>query len=197
MKAMGNMLTATLEIMGTRPLLFHAFGPDAIPLTKTERTGVAGNDPDEWKRRVCWNPNRQLYLEAPVVFACLRDAGRFTKKARVTLQSTIVATLQIEDVVVRIDRFLPEGQPPTDSTAPVYLDVRGVRMKASGAWNVRYRVAAAPGWRARFAVSRDKTLLSRAELNAVAIDADRYVEIGDGRKIGCGRFEVFKFRGGG
>jgi len=179
--------------MGTRPLLLNRFGPDAIPLNKTERTGVTGNDPEEWKRRVCWNEERQLYLEAPAVFACMRDAGRYTKRARVTLQSTIVATLQIQQAIVLIDRFLPDGPVPTDPAAPVYMDVRGVRMKTSGNWNVRYRVAASQGWRASFGVSWDKTLLSRGELHAVSIDAGRYVGIGDGRKVGFGRFEVVKF----
>lgn len=44
---MGNILNATVSIKGIRPLLWHAFGPDAIPLEKREKTGVAGNDPEE------------------------------------------------------------------------------------------------------------------------------------------------------
>jgi len=192
MQARANILDACVAIVGTRPLLFNRFGPDAIPLNKSERTGVAGNDPEEWKRRICWDDQRQLFLEAPVIFACIRDGGRYTKKGRSSLQNAVVATLMINEAVILIDRFLPENEVPTDPTSPVYIDVRGVRMKL-GSRNVRYRVAASPGWRASFRLAWDKTVLSRTELQAVCIDAGRYVGIGDGRKIGFGRFEVDKF----
>ncbi len=190
---MANMLSANVEFIGTRPLLFNRFGPDAIPLAKGERTGVAGNDPQEWKRRICWNEQRQLYLDAPAIFACIRDGGRYTKKGRGTLQNLIVATLQVSEDLILIDRFVPVGEVPTDPNAPVYLDARGVRMKATGAWNVRYRLAASKGWRVRFGVLWDKTVVSRDELHAACIDAGKYVGIGDGRKIGRGRFEVASF----
>lgn len=45
-----NIVTAHVVIEGKRPLLWHHFGPDALPLEKRERTGGAGNDPHEWKR---------------------------------------------------------------------------------------------------------------------------------------------------
>ena len=47
---MSNILQAKVEVVGIKPFLFHAFGREAIPLQKGERTGVAGNDPEEWKR---------------------------------------------------------------------------------------------------------------------------------------------------
>jgi hypothetical protein len=34
------------------PLLWNHFGTDALPLEKRAKTGVAGNDPDEWRRKV-------------------------------------------------------------------------------------------------------------------------------------------------
>ena len=49
---MSNIIQANLLIRGTRPMLIHHFGADAIPLERRERSGVAGNDPEEWKRTV-------------------------------------------------------------------------------------------------------------------------------------------------
>jgi hypothetical protein len=190
---MSNMLSALIEIIGTRPLLFNRFGPDAIPLIRGERTGVAGNDPEEWKQRICWNEQRQLFLDAPAVFAMIRDGGRYTKRGRGTLQTAIVATVHVEEERIFLDRFLPEGTVPAEPTAPVFIDVRGVRMKASGARNVRYRLAASKSWRASFHVIWDKSLVSRNQLKAACIDAGKYVGIGDGRTIGFGRFEVSTF----
>jgi hypothetical protein len=190
---MTNMMIARLGIVGTRPLLFNSFGPDAIPLKKGERSGVAGNDPEEWRRRRCWNEDRQLCLPSAAVFACLRDGARFTRKGRGSLQPLIVATLQVSEEVITLDRFLPESDIPTDPAASVYIDVRGVRMKATGAWNVRYRVATSKGWRANFQITWDKTILSRGEMQAICIDAGKLVGIGDGRKLGFGRFDVDVF----
>jgi len=39
----------------------------------------------------------------------------------------------------------------------------------------------------------DKTVISRAEMEAVTLDAGKLVGIGNGRSIGMGRFEVEKF----
>jgi hypothetical protein len=191
---MSNVVSATIKIKGTRPLLWHAFTPAAIPLQKQEKTGVAGNDPNEWRRTVLTTGNRQLYLQPTYVFGCLRDGARHTKKGRGSLQPLVAATVQVMDDRVLIDRFLPDGaELTTDAEQPVYLDVRSVRNPATRALNVRYRVAAAPGWTMTFKVEWDKTVVSRQEMQAVILDAGRLVGIGDGRAVGFGRFTVEEF----
>ncbi len=143
-RRMGNMLTATVTIVGVRPLLWHRFGPDAIPLIKQEKTGVAGNDPEEWRRTVLAMPDNQLYLDPTAVFGCLRDAARFTPRKRGTLQPFLSATLQVCSEQVLIDRYLP-AELGRDPAQPVYIDVRSVRNPTTRARNVRYRVAASAG----------------------------------------------------
>jgi hypothetical protein len=59
--------------------------------------------------------------------------------------------------------------------------------------NVRYRIAAAPGWSCTCRIEWDRTVISRQEMEAVAIDAGRLVGLGDGRAIGFGRFTVTAF----
>lgn len=184
---MGNILLATITIHGVRPLLWHHFGPDAIPLHKQERTGVAGNDPEEWRRTVLATPTGQLYLEPSAVFGCLRDAARFTPRKRGTLQPFLAATLQVCSEQVVVDRYLPD-ELTCDPAQPVYLDVRSVRNPTTRARNVRYRVAARVGWEATFQIMWDRTVVARDELRAVLIDAGRLVGLGDGRSIGFGRF---------
>ena len=60
---MGNIVMARVSIKGTRPLLWHHFGPDALPLERQEKAGVAGNDPTEWRRTVLVDKEGRLYLE--------------------------------------------------------------------------------------------------------------------------------------
>jgi hypothetical protein len=189
---MANLLTATLTIEGTRPLLFHAFTPEAIPVSgKRERSGVAGNDPTEWRRTVLVSDGR-LYLEPTYVFGCLRDGARFTPRKRGTLQPYLTATLLVLDDRVWLNRTLP-AELLADPEQPVYLDVRSVRNPATKARNVRYRVGLARGWTSTFRIRWDRTVISRGEMEAVAIDAGRLVGVGSGRAIGFGRFELRAF----
>src|ERR1019366_9280479 len=122
-----NIVRARVTIRGTRPLLQHAFGPESLPLEKGERTGVAGNDPTEWKKTCMVDAKGQLYIKPTYVFGCVRDAAKHTKKGKGSIQAVVAATLQVEESVILIDRFLPEGEPTRDMDAPVYLDVCGVR----------------------------------------------------------------------
>lgn len=190
---MGSLLTAEVEIRGTRPLWWHVFGPEALPLEKQERTGVAGNDPEEWKKTYLATGEGQLYMPATYVFATIRDGARYTKKGRGSIQVTVAATLQIEDEFVLFDRFMPEGEPTRDPTLPVYLDVRGVKNPATKSRNVRYRVAASSGWMATFHLLWDKTVVSRGEMESATNDAGLLCGLGDGRSIGMGRFDIVRF----
>lgn len=202
---MSNIVRAKVAIRGVRPLLIHHFGPDALPLEKQERTGVAGNDPEEWRKTALATKDGQLYLEPTYVFACLRDAAKYTKKGKGSIQASVAATLQVIDERVLIDRHFPgfpnghafdikSAEPPTrEADAPVYLDVRSVKNPATKARNVRYRVAASPGWSLSFGILWDKTVVSRGEMQAVLNDAGVLVGIADGRSVGFGRFEVEGF----
>jgi len=204
--ASNNILTAKVSIKGTRPLLFHRFGPDALPLEKQERSGVAGNDPSEWRRTALVTADGQLYLEPSYIFATCREGAKYTRKGKGSIQTNVVATLQVEDDRILIDRYLPgfPGKrkcdlatveaPPQDQDEPTYLDVRGVRNPSTKGRNVRYRVACSKGWACTFTILFDKTIVSRAEMEAALIDAGRLAGIGNGRAIGFGRFEIIKFQ---
>ena len=192
--ATGNIVTASVSIRGLRPILWHAFGPDAIPLeTRKERTGVAGNDPEEWKKTVLVTKEGQLYVKPTYVFGMLREAAKYTKEGRASLQVKASATLQVlEDKVLVKDRFLPDPI-PVDTDEPVYLDITSVRNPATKARNVRYRVAASKGWELDFNIQFDRTIVSTVQMQSICNDAGALVGLADGRSIGFGRFEVVNF----
>ncbi len=190
---MSNIVRARVTIQGKRPLLQHMFGPDALPLEKGEKTGVAGNDPEEWKRTCMVTPDGQLYIRGTYIFGMARDAARHTRKGKGSIQSLVAATLQVEEEIVLIDRFIPGGGPTTDRTQPVYIDVTGVRNPSTKARNVRYRLAASSGWRATFTLLWDRTVVGREQMRAVLNDAGTLVGLADGRTVGYGRFDVTEF----
>ena len=202
---MSNILSAKVQIKGRRQLFGHRFGPDAIPLEKKERTGVAGNDPEEWRKTVMVTKDGQLFMEPTYAFATIREGAKYVKKGKGSIQPSMIATLQIVDNRILVDRYMPgypnckaydvskENPPKEDAEEPVYLDIRMVRNPQTKAANIRYRIVASPGWTCEFTIEWDKTIVSRGEMEATLIDAGKLVGIGNGRKIGMGRFEVVSF----
>jgi hypothetical protein len=188
---------ARVTLQGTRPLLWHHFGPDAIPLEPREKTGKAGNDPEEWRRTVLRTAQDQLYVDQSYIFGCLRNGAKYTPRKRGTLQPLVAATLQVCEEQILIDRWLPTGGVDKFIQAqdqPVYLDVRSVRNPQTGGRNVRYRVAASSGWKTTFTLEWDNTVVNTNEMQGVIRDAGKFAGLGDGRGIGFGRFEVLEFQ---
>lgn len=202
---MSNIITAKVRIRGVRPLWWHAFGPDALPLEKQEKQGVAGNNPQEWRNTVLCTKEGQLCVDGSYMFGCLKEGGKRIKVGRGNIVKDIAATLQIGEERILVNRFFPGfpngndfnpatvDTPSEDSDFPVYLDVRGVVNPSTKGRNIRYRIAAAPGWEMEFTLVWDKTVVARHLMEAALIDAGKLAGIGSGRAIGKGRFEVVSF----
>jgi hypothetical protein len=188
-----GLLKAKVTIVGKRPILFNSFSVESIPLGKKEKTGVAGNDPEEWKRTVLKTKDGQLYVDASYIFGCVRDGGKHIKSGKGSIQAKVSSTLVVLDEMILLDRFMPLGELSQDKLEPVYLDVRSVRNPSTKGRNVRYRVAASPGWKATFEIEWEGTIVSRGEMQGAIDSAGSFVGLGDGRSIGCGRFVVEAF----
>lgn len=200
-----NLVKAKVRIRGIRPLLQHRFTEAALPLEKQEKTGVAGNDPSEWRKTCMVTKDGQLFIDGTYAFSAIRNAARYTKKGKGSLQNDVGATLQVLDDEILLNRHWPDfpnghafdpataEEPPRDKSEPVYLDVCGVRNPSSKGRNVRYRVGASPGWECEFTILWDKTLINRNQMEAILNDCGVLVGLADGRSIGYGRFEVVSF----
>jgi hypothetical protein len=192
---MSRFKVACVEIQGTRPLFWHAFSVDALSKDRKEKTGSAGNDPEEWKRSVLITENRQLYLPDTYVFGCICNGAKYLKVGKGSLQPKVAATVQVLTEKALVDRFLPLNEElSTQSDALVYLDIRGVKNPSTKGRNVRYRVAASKGWNCSFDVTWDSSIVSVNELVSILNDAGSFVGLGDGRSIGFGRFKVSGFK---
>lgn len=187
-----NILKAKISVQGTRTLLWNRFNVELLDV-ETKKSGVKGNDCEEWKKSVLFTKNRQLYVMPEAIFSCIRDGAKYTRNGRSTMQNVVAATLQVVDTIVLVDRFLPYDI-TKDPSNDVYLDVRSVKNHSSRARNIRYRVAAKDGWKISFNITWDCTLLSEELLKAIIIDAGNYCGLGDGRTIGMGRFKLEKFQ---
>jgi hypothetical protein len=202
---MTNIVKARVTIRGIRPLLQHRFTEAGLPLEKQEKTGVAGHDPEEWRKTAMITKDGQLFLDPTYVFSALRNGAKFTKKGKGSIQLDVSATLQVLDDQILLDRHMPgfpNGKefdiataepPPRDRAAPVFMDVCGVRNPSSKARNVRYRIACSKDWQCEFNLLWDKTIVSTNQMQAVCNDTGMLVGLADGRSIGYGRFSVISF----
>lgn len=204
-----NIVHVHVTIRGTRPLWQHGFGPDALPIKPQEKSGVAGNNPEEWRKTCMIDEQGRPYVHDTYLFATIRDGGRYIKSGRSNLVRPIAATLQVlDDPIIITNRSWPgyeDGSqsvpfdpnqvdpPPMNLTAPLYLDVRGVRNPSTRSRNIRYRIALTKGWEMSFAIQFDKSIISREQMHSVLIQAGELVGVGSGRAIGKGRFTVVDF----
>ncbi len=185
------MLKARLTIEGVRPLLFHAFSPEAMNGDRKERRGSAGNDPEEWRKTYRATSEGQLYLVPEQIFGCARFASKFTKKGKGSIQPMVSATLLVVEPRILLNRYV--GTPTQNPEDEVHIDVRGVVNPATRGRNVRYRLMTNEGWKAQFTIMFDETVVARGQMEAVFNDAGNLVGLGDGRAIGYGRFKLVSF----
>lgn len=182
-------ITAKISIQGIKPILFHTF-PIEVLSEKQSKTGQ-----DEWKSTVLMDHNRQLYVMGTYVRNAICDGGKEIKVGKGNLSKKISSTLEVDEINVLLDDlFVPEEENLLKiSTEKVYLDVRSVVNPATKGRNLRYRIAAAAGWKCSFNISWDDYIASKEQVKTCVENGGAFQGIGDGRKIGFGRFKLISF----
>lgn len=189
---------ATVEVKvgfkGIKPLLYHCFSIEALSIGRQEKTGIAGNNPDEWKRTFKTTENGQFYLPFTYAFSCALNGAKMYRKGKGTYQRDVSSTLEIIEEKILLNRFMPEDILNNTHEDDVYIDVRGVNNKNSrGSKNIRYRVCLNPGWEGEFTMRFDNTIIGVDLMEQIIIDGGKFSGFGDGRSIGFGKFIITKF----
>lgn len=195
------MKKAQFEIKGTKPILYHRFNLESITNTKKPKEGNTGNNPSEWKETV-WHEGTKLYFPSFYMHSAIIAGGKHVKIGRGTLSKNIAACLTIEEEkLYLLNRELPKPIDEltneilgTDSSKPVYLDIRGVSNPNTKGKNVRYRVAVSPGWEMKVKIEWDDTIASMQQVKECVVALGKYVGFSNGRTLGYGRFELVDFK---
>lgn len=187
-------LQASITIEGTKPLLINTFPIDTLNRIK-QKSGSTGNDESLWKKTVLVKQNRQLYVFGTYLIGSIVGGGKLIKVGRATLSKKVGSTLEIlESELDIIDRFLPEEDDLTRSTnEPVYLDVRSVVNPMTKGRNLRYRIAVKEGWKIKATLIWEDRAISREEIKMCLENGGLFEGIGDGRRIGFGRYIIAEF----
>ena len=185
---------AKISIKGTKPLLFHTFPIDTLTPGKT-KSGTTGKDASEWKSTVLMTSDRQLYVMGCYIIGAVKVAGKLIKVGKGNMMKKIESCLEcLQDQLLLKDLYVPLEDDITNSvTEPVYIDVRSVVNPATKGRNLRYRVAAKAGWELSAVIQWDDAIVSRDMMKQCVESAGLYEGIGDGRRIGFGRFDMISF----
>jgi hypothetical protein len=187
-------IKARINITGTKPILFHTFPIDTLSTGKS-RSGSAGKDEEEWKNTVLMTGERQLYVMGCYLVGAIKSAGKLIKVGKGNMMKKIESCLEcLESVVLLEGLFVPpENQLTKSALDPVYIDVRSVVNPSTKGRNLRYRVAAKEGWKLSTAIEWDDSIVSKENMKECVVNAGLYEGIGDGRRIGFGKFMVGSF----
>ena len=182
-------VAARISIKGTKSLLFHTFPIDALDAGKAKK-GTAGNDGDEWKKTVLMDKDRNLYVLSSYLRACITEGGKHIKVGKGNISKKVGACLEVLEERI----FLDGLKVPRLTTDPVYLDVRSVVNPMTKGRNLRYRIAAKPDWTLSTIISWDDYVVSRENIKQCVENGGLFDGIGDGRKIGFGKFILIEFK---
>jgi hypothetical protein len=191
------LIKANIKAIGTKTFLFHQLGIGFLSSDRKSLSGQSGNNPEEWKHTVIVEEKTmKLYIPSSYVLASFRGGATYTKAGRGSISKKLVATLQVDPDIIYFDRILPHEKDLkiNDNSQSIYIDVRAVKNPMTKGSNLRYRIAMTAGWKFNFSILWDDTIISEQQMRNTARDAGILVGIGDGRSIGCGRYEIAEFR---
>jgi hypothetical protein len=186
--------TAMVKIEGTKPILFHTFPLNTFSIDK-KKEGKTGDNPEEWKDTVLMNENRQLYVYNTYLQSAISEGGKEIKAGRGNISKKITSAVEIVEPKILLDGlFVPDDESLGRSDIdPVYLDVRAVVNPMTKGRNLRYRIAAKAGWKCSFILSWEDKIVSKDQVKLSLENGGALSGIGDGRKIGFGKFKILEF----
>lgn len=189
-----SRLNAAISIKGIKPILINTFPLETLDEGKS-RGGTAGKDENSWKKTVLMTPDRELYVFASYLIGSIVNGGKYIKVGRGSLNKKVGSTLEcFPDIILLNGLKVPaDNQITKNANDDVYIDVRSVTNPMTKGRNIRYRCAAKAGWKLSATISWDDAQVSIEQVKQCLYNGGQYEGIGDGRKIGFGRFEVTKF----
>jgi hypothetical protein len=187
-------VAAKVKLEGIKPILINSFPVDTFDENKS-KSGSIGKNETEWKKTILMDAKRNIYVLPSYITACISGGGKHIKVGKATLSKKVSASLQcMEDIILLDGAIVPEERDLTRlTTDPVYLDVRSVVNPMTKGRNLRYRIAVRTGWKMTFTIMWDDFAVSKDGMKNCIENAGIFEGIGDGRKIGFGRFKLLSF----
>lgn len=187
-------VVAEIKIKGLVPILFNSFPLDTLD-AGVSKSGSGAKNEEEWKRSVLITKDRELYILSSWLVSSVVAGGKYIKEGRSNISKKVGSSLCCLKESLLLDGLMlpPENELTTSRTDTVYIDVRSVVNPMTKGRNVRYRIAAGAGWTLTTSLSWDDFTVSKERLKECVKNAGAFEGVGDGRKIGFGRFDLLSF----
>ncbi len=188
-------IEADLTITGKKPMLINTFPIDTLDEGKT-KSGTTGKDEFGWKRTVLITEKRELYVYSSYILGSIVAGAKYIKVGKGSLSKKVGSSLECSPSVLLLNglKLPPDDEITKNATDEVYIDVRSVTNPMTKGRNIRYRIAIKEGWGLKCLLMWDDAQVSFDQMKQAVYNAGMYEGIGDGRKIGFGRFKIESFK---
>jgi len=173
------MKTIKVKLKSDGPLLMHAL-PQG-PQEKIRDSGKEFDPKEEVERALYKDKNGRIYFPARWIKGCLENAAKGVRKGRVDLRSKVIQAVSISPAFIY----------PTKLSDYV-IDQQYVRLMGR---NLILRSRPRfDEWEIEFEINFDEELIGAEDIRKLLERGGKFIGIGDGRKIGYGRFVIKEFK---
>jgi hypothetical protein len=172
------MKTIKVKLKSDGPLLMHAL-PKEAPREMRD-TGKEFDPKEEVENALYKDREGKIYFPSKWIKGCLESAAKGVKKGTVNLRSKIIQAVSI---------YPPQIYPT--KLSDYEIDQQYVRIQGR---NLILRSRPRfDEWEIEFEINFDEEIISANDIKKLLERGGRFIGIGDGRKIGYGRFKIEKF----
>jgi hypothetical protein len=172
------MKTIKVKLVNIGPLLMHALPQE--PENKMRDTGKEFDPREEAEKGLYKDKEGRIYFPSKWIKGCIESAAKGVKKGTVNLRSKVIQAVSIYPPIIY----------PT-KLSDYELDQQYVRLQGR---NLILRSRPRfDKWEIDFEINFDEEIISANDIQKLLERGGRFIGIGDGRKIGYGRFKIEKF----
>lgn len=172
------MKTIKVKLKSDGPLLMHALPKEAQK--EIRDTGKEFDPQEEAEKGLYKDKNGKIYFPSKWIKGCLESAAKGVRKGLVNLRSKVIQAVSIYPPMIY----------PT-KLSDYEIDQQYVRLQGR---NLILRSRPKfDEWEIDFEVHHDEEIIGASDVKKLLERGGRFIGIGDGRKIGYGRFKVEKF----
>jgi hypothetical protein len=172
------MKTIKVKLKSDGPLLMHA-----LPQGQEEKihdTGKEFDPKEEAEKGLYRDKEGKIYFPSKWIKGCIESSAKGVKKGLVNLRSKVIQAVSIYP-----PRIYPE------KLSNYEIDQQYVRLQGR---NLILRSRPRfDEWEIEFEINFDEEIISSADIQKLLERGRKFIGIGDGRKIGYGRFKMEEF----
>jgi hypothetical protein len=168
-----------VKLKSDGPLLMHAL--PQVHEEKIRDTGKEYDPKEEVEKSLYRDKEGKIYFPSRWIKGCLESAAKGVKKGRVNLKSKIIQAVSIHPsqiYPIKLSDYEIDQQ-------YVRLMGRNLILRSRPKFDE---------WEIDFEIHHDEEIIGAADIKKLLERGGKFIGIGDGRKIGYGRFEIEEFK---